>query len=94
MSALGGIITEAIVHHYGRDAFLERLGPTTRRNYGQDVKRRKHYDISIAIAMLISGVVHQRAREAIQARALVSAIRGLEDNFIARALNAKTFKLQ
>ena len=25
MSALGGIITEAIVHHYGRDAFLERL---------------------------------------------------------------------
>jgi hypothetical protein len=25
MSTLGGIITEAIVHHYGRDAFLERL---------------------------------------------------------------------
>lgn len=25
MSKLGGIITEAIVHHYGRDAFLERL---------------------------------------------------------------------
>ncbi|HVX75169.1 MAG TPA: DUF763 domain-containing protein [Bradyrhizobium sp.] len=25
MSTLGGIIAEAIVHHYGRDAFLERL---------------------------------------------------------------------
>jgi hypothetical protein len=25
MSKLGGVITEAIVHHYGRDAFLERL---------------------------------------------------------------------
>jgi hypothetical protein len=25
MSTLGGIITQAIVHHYGRDAFLERL---------------------------------------------------------------------
>jgi len=25
MSVLGGVITEAIVHHYGRDAFLERL---------------------------------------------------------------------
>jgi uncharacterized protein len=25
MSTLGGIITEAVVHHYGRDAFLERL---------------------------------------------------------------------
>ena len=25
MSTLGAIITEAIVHHYGRDAFLERL---------------------------------------------------------------------
>jgi uncharacterized protein len=25
MSTLGGVITEAIVHHYGRDAFLERL---------------------------------------------------------------------
>lgn len=25
MSELGGVITEAIVHHYGRDAFLERL---------------------------------------------------------------------
>jgi hypothetical protein len=25
MSTLGAILTEAIVHHYGRDAFLERL---------------------------------------------------------------------
>ena len=25
MSTLGAVITEAIVHHYGRDAFLERL---------------------------------------------------------------------
>src|SRR5215831_9074647 len=25
MATLGAIITEAIVHHYGRDAFLERL---------------------------------------------------------------------
>src|SRR6201996_4685809 len=25
MSALGAIVTEAIVHHYGRNAFLERL---------------------------------------------------------------------
>src|SRR6202142_4135303 len=25
MSSLGAVITQAIVHHYGRDAFLERL---------------------------------------------------------------------
>src|SRR6202158_5288319 len=25
MSTLGGIVAESIVHHYGRDAFLERL---------------------------------------------------------------------
>src|SRR3569623_3797180 len=25
MAALGAVITQAIVHHYGRDAFLERL---------------------------------------------------------------------
>jgi hypothetical protein len=25
MATLGAVITEAIVHHYGRDAFLERL---------------------------------------------------------------------
>src|ERR1700748_3379628 len=27
MSTLGAIITQAIVHHYGRDAFLRRLAP-------------------------------------------------------------------
>jgi Protein of unknown function (DUF763) len=25
MSALGAIVTQAIVHHYGRDEFLQRL---------------------------------------------------------------------
>src|SRR3982074_2229244 len=27
MSSLGAVITQAIVHHYGRDEFLQRLSP-------------------------------------------------------------------
>src|SRR6202451_4015453 len=27
MSSLGAVVTQAIVHHYGRDEFLQRLSP-------------------------------------------------------------------
>src|ERR1700730_12823318 len=27
MSSLGAVVTQAIVHHYGRDQFLQRLAP-------------------------------------------------------------------
>jgi hypothetical protein len=36
MATLGGVITEAIVHHYGRDAFLERLSHSFGAVMGMD----------------------------------------------------------
>ena len=48
MSALGAIITEEIVHQYGRDAFLERLAhpfwfQSFRRRYGHGLALVGHY---------------------------------------------------
>jgi hypothetical protein len=51
-------------------------------------------DVTIAVALLTSGVVHQYAKTDEQARALVTGLRHLEDQFIARTLNVKSFQLQ
>lgn len=51
-------------------------------------------DVTIAVALLTSGVVHQYADGPTKADELVNAIRKLEDRLLAKVLDVASSKLQ
>jgi hypothetical protein len=51
-------------------------------------------DVSIAVALLTSGVIHQYADSAAKAHELIESIRRLEDWFIAKFLDSGDMRLQ
>ena len=51
-------------------------------------------DVTIAVALLTSGVVHQYGDDLAKARELMAAIRKLEDRFVAKALGVEDLSLQ